>query len=94
MVYYLVRLEHHHVTEEFGSVDNDPYDHYIGDLHETTNLRFMIVTKQGLENLCDAFIPDDPFDYESVMIVHEFYYESEMRRFVQCMKQVSVNEIH
>jgi hypothetical protein len=94
MVYYIVRLQHHQITEEFGTIDcGDPYDHYIGDTDETTNLRFVIVSEKGLKELCDAFIPDDPFNFESVTVIHEFHYEAEVKRFVQCMKRVDIDEI-
>ena len=92
MVYYLVRLQHHHITEEFGTLSSDdPYDHYIGDTDERTNLRFIVVNDGGLEQLTDQFIPEDPFDYESVAVLCEFYYEHDMRRFIQCMQKVKIN---
>jgi len=94
MVYYLVRLQHHHITEEFGTLsDDDPYDHYIGDTDERTNLRFIVVNKDKFDQLLVQFIPDDPFDYESVTVLCEFYYEHEARRFIQCMHEVKSNEI-
>jgi len=95
-MYYLVRLQHHHVTEEFGTFDcNDPYDHYIGDTVERTNLRYTIVNDNALKDLLDMYIPDDPFDYESVTVMCEFPYEHEVRRFMKCMKvmELLVTEI-
>lgn len=89
MTYYLVRLQHHHIEEEFGTLDcNDPYDHYIGDTHTRTNLRFVIVDAKDLESMVDAFIPDDPYDYESVEIICEFYHNHELKRFLACMKNL------
>lgn len=91
MSYYLVRLQHHHVTEEFGTVDcNDPYDHYIGDTVERTNLRYTIVNEKGLEDLTEMYIPEDPFDYETIIVMCEFYYEHEMWRFLKCMKMLEM----
>lgn len=93
-MYYLIKLQHHHITEEFGTIDcNDFYDHYIGDTDERTNLRFVIVDEKKFEELCDMFIPDDPYDYEDVIVMCEFYYEHEARRFIQCMKQVNVDAV-
>jgi|WetSurMetagenome_2_1015567.scaffolds.fasta_scaffold19980_5 hypothetical protein len=90
-MYYLVRLQHHHVTEEFGTVScDDPYDHYIGDTVERTNLRYTIVNNKALDELLDVYIPDNPFDYESVVIMCEFPYEHEVKRFVKCMKMMDL----
>ena len=89
MVYYLVRLQHHHITEEFGTIGcDDPYDHYIGDTVERTNLRYKIVNDKGLEDLAEQFIPDDPFDFESINVMCEFHYEHEVQRFIKCIKEV------
>ena len=91
MTYYLVRLQHHHVTEEFGTLScDDPYDHYIGDTVERTNLRYTIVDDNAFKDLLDAYIPDDPFDYESITVMCEFHYEHEMKRFIQCMKMMEL----
>jgi len=91
MTYYLVRLQHHHVTEEFGTWGfDDPYDHYIGDTVERTNLRYVVVNKKVFEELCDTFIPDDPFDYESITVMCEFPYEHEVKRFIKCMKMMEL----
>lgn len=90
-MYYLVRLQHHTIEEEFGTIGcNDPYDHYIGDIHTRTNLRFVIVDDKELESLMDAYIPDDPFNYESVEVICEFRYDHELRRFLECMENVTV----
>lgn len=91
MVYYLVRLQHHHITEEFGTLScDDPYDHYIGDTVERTNLRYTVVNEKGLENLTDMYIPEDPFNFDSITIMCEFYYEHEVKRFIQCMKMMEM----
>lgn len=91
MVYYLVRLQHHTIKEEFGTIGcDDPYDHYIGDTHTRTNLRFVIVDEKSLEHITEDFIPDDPFNYESVEVICEFYYNYELKRFLTCMKNLSV----
>lgn len=91
MVHYLVRLQHYHVTEEFGTLsDDDPYDHYIGDTVERTNLRYVIVNEDEYKNLLDAYIPDDPFNYESVIVMLEFPHEYEVKRFLECIKQVTL----
>ena len=91
MTYYLVRLQHHHVTEEFGTLGcDDPYDHYIGDTVERTNLRYTIVDDNAFKDLLDAYIPDDPFDFESITVMCEFHYEHEMKRFIKCMKMMEL----
>jgi hypothetical protein len=91
MVYYLVRLQHHCITEDFGTVDDsDPYDHYLGDTDERTNLRFMVVNDKELEELLDAYIPDDPYNYESINVMCEFYYDHEVDRFIECMQDRKV----
>ncbi len=90
-MYYLVRLQHYHVTEEFGTLScDDPYDHYIGDTVERTNLRYTVVDDNGFKDLLDAYIPDDPFDYESVTIMCEFPYDHEVKRFIKCMKMMEL----
>jgi hypothetical protein len=89
-MYYLVKLQHHHITEDFGTIDcNDPYDHYIGDTVERTNLRFVVIEDKKFEELCDTFIPDDPYDYEDVIVMCEFFHDHEVRRFLKCMKELS-----
>lgn len=91
MMYYLVKLQHHHITEEFGTIGcDDPYDHYIGDMHERTNLRFVIVNAKGLEDLLDAYIPDDPFNYETVDALYEFQHDGELMRFLKCMENIKI----
>ncbi len=90
MTYYLVRLQHHKIEEEFGTFGcDDPYDHYIGDTHTRTNLRFVIVNECELESIREDFIPDDPFNYESVDIIYEFYRNYELNRFLNCMKNIT-----
>lgn len=90
-MYYLVRLQHHHITEEFGTYDcHDPYDHYIGDTHERTNLRFVIVSSKGLEDLMNEYIPDDPFNYDTVDVIYDFQHNGELMRFLKCMENIKV----
>jgi hypothetical protein len=94
MVYYLVRLQHHHIVPEYGTWDDsDPYDHYLGDMHEQTNLRYVIVNDEELNTLANDFIPDDPFNYESVNVMYEFHYEYEMRRFINCMRKIEIGGV-
>ena len=94
MTFYLIKLQHHHITEEFGTVDcNDPYDHYIGSVDEKTNLRYMIVNRDRLNNLTEEYIQDDPFNYESIEIMYEFYYDHEIVRFVECMANTNLDEL-
>jgi hypothetical protein len=88
MIYYLVKLQHHHVTEEFGTLGpDDPYDHYIGDTIERTNLRYTVVNDKELEDLIEQFVPDDPFDFEDIFVMCEFQHDYEVQRFIKCMKE-------
>jgi hypothetical protein len=90
-MYYLVRLQHYHITEEFGTVScDDPYDHYIGDMVERTNLRYIIVDEKGFGELCDQYIPDDPYNYESVDVIYEFHHNYELKRFLACMENIKI----
>jgi len=80
-----VSLQRHRITEDFGALDNDPYDHYIGTTDTRTGLRFRIVNDKELDELMESCIPDNPYDYESIDVLHEFYYEHEVKRFIECM---------
>lgn len=94
MTYFLIKIIHHHITEEFGTIDcNDPYDHYIGNVDAQTNMRFMIVDHLTLDEMTEYMIPEDPFDYDDIIILCTFHYDHEVARFLKCMKEADVNEI-
>lgn len=94
MIYYLIKIIHHHITEEFGTIDyNDPYDHYIGSTDEQTNMRFRIVNDVQLADMMDDMIPADPFDYDDIIMLCEFHYDHEVARFIKCMSEVQTDEL-
>lgn len=71
MTCYIVKLEDVKVTEEFGTwSDDDPYDHYLGDCVERTNMRVYIIKgDEELDHVIDTYIPDDPYCYTDVKVL-------------------------
>lgn len=91
IIYYIVKLEDVKVTEEFGTwSDDDPYDHYLGDCVERTNMRVCVIEGDDeLNSLTDTCIPDDPYCYTDVKVLCSLT-EEEFKSLINGVKNVFI----